>query len=153
MLVSLSHLTYLSLLKPYHKHSNKSVVYLFSGLMYLVKDECQKGLWKWSPVCLFLAVIYYIWYWDQGHLTTFCAFKKSVSKLILFWKDLISFMTLGPGSKCVSACTLSFKDMLMWTSVQKLDVSLCHLSTSDASHDHIPSPSLIKVPSKQPVPP
>lgn len=63
------------------------------------------------------------------------------------------FMTLGTGSKCVPACSLSFKDMLMQTSVQKFDVTWSHLSTSDASHDHIPSPPLIKVPSKQPVSP
>ena len=27
-----------------------------------------------------------------------------------------------------------FKDMLMWTSVQELDVSLCHLSTEYVIH-------------------
>ncbi len=71
-----------------------------------------------------------------------------------FGKTSISFMTLGPGSKCVPACSLSFKDMLMWNlSPKAWCQSVPSLHIWCTSHDHIPSPSLIKVPSKQLVSP
>lgn len=83
-----------------------------------------------GPICLLFALYYNIQYFDEDLHTAFLLFaieKPLASSKDCFWKNLLSFMTLGPGSKCVPACSLSFTDMPMWTSVQSL-MLVCAIS-------------------------
>lgn len=141
-------------------HSDRDSECSFWALQYLATEdndkEDYKDIMKLRPVSLFFSFfsmrfnivfrafsqVFFL------HLKSYCQVEESA-----FGKTSSVLWHWVLGVNVYQRCTLSFKDMLMWTSVQKLDVILCHLSTSDASHDHIQSPLLIKVPSKQLVSP